>query len=444
MGKLKVSTRSFAYTAWMSLLAALLVFQGFDFSATAQSGRRRPVPTPTPAEAPAAPVSVGPTAPLPASNQKPEVPDDSDTIKIDTTLVSIPVSVIERDGRFIPFLDKKDFRLYEDEVEQEISEFTPVTVPLHVVLLIDTSRSTVFKIEDIQAAAVAFTEQLRADDKVMVVSFDSRVYVGCEFTNDRAKMRRAIYNTRTGGGTKLYDAVDLVISERLNQVEGRKAIVLFTDGVDTESRATARSTVEQVEESDIVVYPIQYDTSEQMMQNGGGRNGTPPISIPWPQPRGGGNGRNRWPFVFHNSSQLFHSFYDAFPQGIAQAFPQQWPGGGRMPRGGGDDYELAGRYLQQLATRSGGRLYNGDTLSNVHAAFTRIAEELRHQYALSYYPTNTAQDGSFRKVRVVVKVPNAVVRCREGYRAKGQVTTAASDKDGNRPVLRRRQLADTN
>jgi VWFA-related protein len=444
MGKLKVTSKSFLSLAWMSLLSALLVFQGFDFSVTAQSGRRKPAPTPTPEPAATAPVQVNQPEPLPASNQKPETPDDGDTIKIDTTLVSIPVSVLERDGRFIPFLDKKDFKLYEDDVEQEISEFTPVTVPLHVVLLLDTSRSTVFKIEDIQEAAVKFTEQLRADDKVMVVSFDSKVYIGCEFTNDRERLRRAIYKTRTGGGTKLYDAVDLVIAERLDKIEGRKAIVLFTDGVDTESRdASARSTTEQVEEADVAVYPIKYDTSNAMMQ-GGGRNGTPPISIPWPQPRGGG--RNRWPFVFHNGSQLFHNLFDTFPQTISQAFPQQWPGGGgRFPRGGsGGDYELAGRYLQQLATRSGGRLYNGDTLSNVQAAFTRIAEELRHQYALSYYPTNTAQDGSFRKVRVVVKVPNAVVRCREGYRAKGQATTAASDKDGNRPVLKRRQLADTN
>jgi Ca-activated chloride channel homolog len=432
------------YAIWLGALVALLVFNSFDFSVKAQSGRRKPVPTPTPEPVATAPVPANQPEPLPPSNQKPETPDDSDTIKIDTTLVSIPVSVLERDGRFIPFLDKKDFKLYEDEVEQEISEFTPVTVPLHVVLLLDTSRSTVFKIEDIQEAAAKFTEQLRADDKVMVVSFDSKVYINSEFTNDREKLRRAIYKTRTGGGTKLYDAVDLVIAERLDKIEGRKAIVLFTDGVDTESReASARSTIEQVEEADVAVYPIKYDTSEQMM-NGGGRNGTPPISIPWPQPRG--NGRNRWPFVFHNGSQLFHNLFDTFPQGISQAFPQQWPGGGRFPRGGGagGDYELAGRYLQQLATRSGGRLYNGDTLSSVNAAFTRIAEELRHQYALSYYPTNTALDGSFRKVRVVVKVPNAVVRCREGYRARGQATTAANDKDSNRPVLKRRQLADTN
>lgn len=456
MGKLRVSNKVILSLAWTSLLAALFVFQGLDFSASAQSGRRRPAPTPTPQAPATAPTTTQPTEPLPASNQKPEVPDDSDTIKIDTTLVSIPVSVLERDGRFIPFLDKKDFRLYEDDVEQEISEFTPVTVPLHVVLLLDTSRSTVFKIEDIQEAAAKFTEQLRADDKVMVVSFDSKVHIECEFTNDRTRLRRAIFGTRTGGGTKLYDAVDLVISERLNQIQGRKAIVLFTDGVDTESReASARSTIEQVEEADVAVYPIKYDTSDQMMNGGGGRgnpNGIPPISIPWPQPRGGGNGgngRRPWPFHFnsniHRGAQLFHSISEAFPQGISQAFPQQWPNpGGRFPRGGGQDYELAGRYLQQLATRSGGRLYNGDTLSNVNAAFTRIAEELRHQYALSYYPTNTAQDGSFRRVRVVVKVPNAIVRCREGYRARGTTTTAASDKDGNRPVLKRRQLADSN
>jgi VWFA-related protein len=269
----------------------------------------------------------------------------------------------------------------------------------------------------------------------MVVSFDSSVYVGCEFTSDRAVMRRAIYGTRSGGSTRLYDAVDLVITERLDQIQGRKAIVLFTDGVDTSSRASARSTLEQVEESDVVVYPIKYDTSEMMQGPGGGRGGTPPISIPWPQPRGG---RNRWPLNFHNGAQLFHNFYGAFPQSFPQAFPQQWPGGGgRFPRGGGDP-EAAAKYLREIAQRSGGRIYNGDTLSNVHSAFARIAEELRHQYALSYYPSNTTQDGSYRRIRVVVKVPDAIVRCRDGYRAKGGATTAA-DNSKNRPVLKKRR-----
>jgi Mg-chelatase subunit ChlD len=222
--------------------------------------------------------------------------DDDSTIKIDTTLVTIPVTVLDRDGKYIPNLTKRNFQLWEDDIQQEISDFTSVEVPFNVVLLLDTSRSTVFRLEDIQRAAVAFVEQLRPEDRVMVVSFDDKVYVDSEFTSDRARLRRAIYQTRTGGGTKLYDAVDLVISERLNRVDGRKAIVLFTDGVDTTSRlANAASTLEQVEESDVLVYPIRYDTEGQLNRPPiYGPNG-PTINIPWPLPRLP-RGR-RWPVV---------------------------------------------------------------------------------------------------------------------------------------------------
>jgi Ca-activated chloride channel homolog len=387
-----------------------------DFSAAAQSGRRsQPAPTPTPRTLPE---QGRPPVHQPA--QTPELPDDSGTIKIDTSLVSIPLTALDRTGRYVPFLKKEDFRVFEDGVEQEIADFTPVTVPLHVVLLLDTSRSTVFKLEDIQAAAIAFVEQLRSDDQVMVVSFDEKVYIDSEFTSDRARLRRAIYRTRTGGGTRLYEAVDLVISERLAKIDGRKAIVLFTDGVDTMSRGvTARQTIEAVEESEVLVYPIQYNTEDQMNGTWGGGNrnpnGLPPIG--WPAP-----GRRRWPLT-----QLT-------PQ-----FPGQWP-----PRGqrgpAGIDYTRATEYLQQLADRSGGRLHRAETLGNVQQAFANIAEELRHQYALSYYPTNTKEDGTFRRIRIQARVPGVIVRAREGYRAKG---TPTGDEKRERPILRPRQLAET-
>jgi VWFA-related protein len=173
--------------------------------------------------------------PTPGQPQPQSQTDESGTIKIDTTLVTIPVSVLDRDGKYVPNLSKRDFQIYEDGVQQEIADFSLVEVPFNVVLLLDTSRSTVFRLEDIQHAAVAFVEQLRPQDRVMVVSFDDKIYIDSEFTSDRARLRRAIYGTRTGGGTKLYDAVDLVITERLNRMDGRKAIVLFTDGVDTTS-----------------------------------------------------------------------------------------------------------------------------------------------------------------------------------------------------------------
>lgn len=408
-----------------SLLLVSLIFAlafSANFSAAAQSGRRaQPTPTPAPGQKPA-------TAP-PANQpqQQPETPDDSGTIKIDTSLVSIPVTALDHGGRYVPFLKKEDFRVYEDGIEQEVADFTPVTMPLHVVLLLDVSRSTAFKHEDIQAAAIAFVEQLRDDDQVMVVSFDDRVYVDSEFTSNRARLRRAIYGTRIGGGTSLYEAVDLVVSERLKRIEGRKAIVLFTDGVDTTSKGVrARDTLEAVEESDVVVFPIQYNTEGQVQGGYGGQrnpNGLPPI-IGWPQPRGGG-GRRR-PLV------------EMLPWGNAQFPNGQWPSQ-RGPQQ--DQYRQAGEYLRQLADRSGGRLYRAETLGNVQSAFASIAEELRYQYALSYYPTNTAQDGTYRRVRVQAKLPNVVIRAREGYRAKG--TPDGKDSGNDRPILRPRQLAST-
>jgi len=408
-----------ASKALVRITATLVLFAGMIMSAPAQSGRQQPA-----GPANAQPESQKPKAPAkePAGGQ-PEVPTDGEaTIKVETTLVTIPVSVVDRNGRYAPQLTKRDFHIFEDNVEQEVADFSSVEVPFHVVLLLDTSRSTRFKIEDIQRAAVAFVDELRPDDQVMVVSFDDKVYIDSEFTSDRARLRRAIYQTRTGGSTKLYDAVDLVITERLNRVQGRKAIVLFTDGVDTSSKlASARSTIERVEESGVLVYPVQYDTEENAVDPyifGRGRgNPPPPIINPWPFPRNrrfpGGRGR-RWPF-------------DPL---VTYQFPR---GGSR------DEYGRASRYLHDLADRSGARLYHAETIGNVSQAFSLIAEELRHQYALSYYPTNATHDGTFRRIRVRVDQPDLVVRAREGYRAGGgeQARDGSSKDGGERPALKR-------
>jgi len=336
------------------------------------------------------------------------------------------VSVTDRTGKFVANLQKRDFKIFEDNVAQDITDFSSVEVPFNVVLLIDTSRSTAFRMEDIQRAAASFTEQLRPDDKVMVVSFDDKVYVDSEFTNDRAKLRRAIYGTRTGGGTKLYDAVDLVLTERLEKIDGRKAIVVFSDGVDTTSKyASAPSTLDLVEESGVLVYPIRYETENQYRAGGssgrGGNRGPVivnpfpfplPFPIPLPTPRQGGR---RWPLV------------DPAPQ---------------FPRGGApEDYRVGAQYMQDLADRSGARLYDADSLMNLDRAFNQVAEELRHQYSLSYYPSNAARDGSYRRIRVRVARPNLAVRTRDGYRAEdanpsNQAGSHADER--NRPKLRTR------
>ena len=171
----------------------------------------------------------------PAQTSRAEEVGEDDVVRINTTLVTIPVSVMDRDGKYIPDLRKEDFRIYENGVEQEIAYFAAVEQPFTVALLLDTSRSTRFRMDEIQDAAIAFVEQLRPADRVMVVSFDDSVRVLAEATNDRRTLRDAIMRARTGGGTKLYDAVDFVINRRFDKIQGRKAIVLFTDGVDTTS-----------------------------------------------------------------------------------------------------------------------------------------------------------------------------------------------------------------
>ncbi|PYS87499.1 MAG: hypothetical protein DMF70_00365 [Acidobacteria bacterium] len=170
-------------------------------------------------------------------NAGPEEVSEGDIVRVNTTLVSIPVSVMDRDGKYIPNLRKEDFRVWEDGVEQQVAYFASTEKPFTVALLIDTSGSTRFKLEEIQDAAIAFVNQLRADDRVMIVSFNDKIRVLTrQPTNDRALLREAIRQTEPGDGTRLYDAVDQVINQYFNHIEGRKAIVLFTDGVDTTSK----------------------------------------------------------------------------------------------------------------------------------------------------------------------------------------------------------------
>ena len=324
----------------------------------------------------------------------PEEVEAGDVIKVNTTLVTLPVSVMDRDGRYVPNLRKEDFRLWEDGVEQQVAFFSSVDKPFSVVLMLDTSGSTRFRLEDIQDAAIAFTNQLRPDDRVMIVSFDDQIRVLSEFTSDRGRLRDAIRRTRTGDGTKLYDAVDMVMNQHLNTVSGRKAIVLFTDGVDTTSRhASYASNVRDAEELDALIYPVQFDTYMDMS---------------------GGNGGGGWP----GSGRMPSSPVGVLIQilgGINRGGRGPINGGGGSPGTSRHDYEVANRYLHDLADKTGARSYQADSTQNLSSAFGNVAEELRRQYSLGYYPKRPAQAGERRQIRVRVDQPNLAVRTRDSY-----------------------------
>lgn len=384
-----------------------------------ESARGNEPTTSTPARPPVLgganrPAGQQPAPPQVPEQTGPEEVDAGDIIRVNTTLVTLPVSVMDRDGRYVPNLSKEDFRIWEDGIEQQVAFFASVEKPFSVVLMLDTSPSTQFRLEDIQDAAITFVNQLRPDDKVMVVSFNDDIKVLSELTNDRSKLRRAIERAHTGDGTRLYDAVEMVMSQQLSRIPGRKAIVLFTDGVDTTSRrASYESTVMHAQELDALIYPVQYNTAADVA------TGLPPIGRQqdvWDQILGGifGGGRRN-----------------------NRRGGGGWPGGGG--RGQRSDYELADHYLRELATSTGGRGYQADSLQNMASAFSNVAEELRRQYSIGYYPKRPPQAGQRREIRVRTNQPNLAVRTRDSYifNSGKSVQAESAERQASPPVLRR-------
>ena len=321
---------------------------------------------------------------------KPANTGDEEVLKVETNLISIPVSVYSRNGNYISELSKQNFKIFEDGKEQEVAYFGTTEKPFSVILMIDVSPSTAYKIEEIQKAAISFVSQLKEQDTVMVVSFDENVHPLCDFTTDRNKINKAIRQTGFGGGTSLYEAVDYTLRQKLKKIAGRKAIVLFTDGVDTTSRsASYESNMRDAEESDAVIFPIYYNTLLTSLIGGGNgpMQGSPTLGIP-----GGIGGM----------------------------------GGGNMGNQSAE-YARGRTYLESLAATSGGRVYKPDYNPNgLTVAFESIAEELRSQYSIGYYPTAEGDKGQRKQIRVRVNRQNLVIRARDSYIVGGNNQTQSS------------------
>jgi VWFA-related protein len=381
---------------------------------------------------------------------------DLETVKVDTNLVTVPVIASSRTGRYIADLVKEEFKIAEDGVPQEIAFLATVNAPFSVVLLLDTSGSTKEKLPMIQRAAIAFVEQLSSTDKVKVISFDDSVRDWNEFTSDKAVIRHAISQTTSGEGTKVYDAVERALNN-LRPVTGRRAIVVFTDGVDWHSHmASYEGTLKNLDETGVIIYPIRFDTraeteaiarrqadeqtgiglptSDVIRRQGGGATPSTfpsedPSSDPNPQGR-----RKSWPEMIL-SRPVRRPMPTQRPPGSPTDFPDP-AAGGRPPIDSGpaptkrptpDDsikgmldqaYFMADSYLKELADRSGGQVYRADTLAMLPQAFAAIAAELRTQYSLGYYPTNREKDGKYRKIQVKTTRKDVAIRARPGYRAK--------------------------
>jgi len=292
--------------------------------------------------------------------------DPGDVIKVETSLVSLNVSIFNSKLKtFIGELTKDDFRVVEDGKEQTVTYFASTDVPFDLVLLVDLSGSTAEKRDLIKQSTLRFIEAARPSDRLAIVTFSDTTHVVSPLTIDRAQLVASVANMNGVGGSHVWDAVKFTLEEVIGPktLERRRAVVLMSDGVDGSlsrygpprgSRTPFADLLEQVRQTDTLIVPIYLDTQESM----------------------GG------------------SFADV-------------------------EYENARRMLNLLAQESGGSYYKARKIADLNGVYEQVINDLGKVYSIGYKPTNPARDGSWRFVQIsIVNRPDLVARARPGYYAQ--------------------------
>jgi VWFA-related protein len=307
-------------------------------------------------------------------------------LKLATHLVNLNVSATDKDGKAIAGLKQEDFSVFEDNVPQQITFFSPETSPFNLVLLIDLSGSMKDEIELIKETAIHFLDIIGAQDNVAVVTFTTDVTVVSHLTRDRDDLRESIdWMLAPSGGTAFYDALGYALVEVLRKVKGqRNAVIAITDGEDnalqsklleklvlpgagavTGSFLSFEELLDGATESDALVYPIHLN---------------PTLAAQ--------------PVIQLNPGSKAASRQQQIQPQLTQ---------------------IATRQLRSLADATGGRFYHANRIGDLKGVFEQVAAELRTVYSMAYTPTNLKYDGSFRKIRIQAISADIVVRTRPGY-----------------------------
>jgi Ca-activated chloride channel family protein len=298
-----------------------------------------------------------------------------DNLRIDVRLINVTATVTDENGRYVPGLDADDFVVEEDGIPQKIAHFTQdLDIPLSVGILLDTSGSMERKIRTATDAIELFIRSIHRDDDIFLMTFAGEAVLRQDFTSDRNRLSRALRSIRLAGGTALYDALDAGLEKIRNGRHDKRALLLISDGEDTSSEIGFDAILRTVRESELLVYAIGVapPTFGERTEH---------VPFTWPPARQYGRNRNA--------------------------------GGGR------DQIDMD--VLDFFANHSGGRAFLlSDTWvgrgSQIEKVLSQIAEELRSQYTMGYYPT-TSEDGKYHSITVRTKAGHQV-RARTGYVAR--------------------------
>lgn len=311
--------------------------------------------------------------------------DDPDVVRVETNLVQLNVGVVDRKGRAITNLSRNDFVVYEDDVRQPIVSFEPATAPFSLVLLLDMSGSTLNFRPTLKQAALRFIDALGPADRVAVIAFNAKVDMLTKFTSDRRKIVEAISYADGKGQTHFYQALRRSLEELAKEGQRRKAIVVLSDGLDTEMRNMDRVSAGNARTNEEAVASIQPETSAPLnaVLNAADRQGVTvyPLALPSGDPKR---------LVFPD------------PKLIAI-------------------YTSARTRLQALADRTGGQLNEIKRLEDMGFLYAEVAANLRTLYSVGYQPSGArTRDGRWRKIRIEVARPELIARTRPGYFATNQ------------------------
>ncbi len=304
-----------------------------------------------------------------------------DPIRIDSSIVRLNVGVADQKGRPIINLEKANFELFEDGVRQEITRFEPSEAPFSVVILLDMSGSTLGFRQVIKQSAARFIDAISPNDRVAVVEFYDKISLRNDFTTDRATIEHSIAVSNGRGKSPLYKALDFALDKLASEKSRRKAIVVLTDGVDSNLRDTDREALESLRDEQVAT-AIKAETSEPLNRilNRSDVQGVTiyPLALPTGDP---------------------FKLADPTPRQIAM-------------------FKAARERLQIVADRTGGTLNAINRLEEMGRIYATVAADMRTLYTVEYQPTNDKRDGKWRAIRIDVKNPDLISRTRQGYFAR--------------------------
>jgi VWFA-related protein len=310
--------------------------------------------------------------------------EQDDTVVVNSNLVILNVGVADRKGQPVTDLSPRDFNVYEDGVKQSIVSFEPAASPFSLVLLLDMSGSTLNFRATLQQSALRFIDSLGPDDRVEVVAFNDKVQTLQRFTADRKKIAFAItYLAKGRGNTYLYKALDYSLQQLAREGKRRKAIVVLTDGLDTDMSNLDRQTTAEAKTNDEAVASVKPDSASALRSvlDAADRQGVTiyPLALP-----------------------------SADPKNLLPLTPQQ-----------AAIYTAARARMQSLADRTGGRLHEIRRLEDMGRLYAEVAADMRTLYSIAYQSSNArTHDGKWRSINIEVTRADAIARSRPGYYAR--------------------------